>query len=149
MAVRSRPTGLSEWSPSMVRSFKVLSAAAQSPAANRGAGVAVAAVLCAARQTAAADRACVRTRRPAFDLQLQSFAEVVLAGFRIAQHLLRVSMAKHLAAADHIAAIRDLQRLAGRMIRDQDRDTLALQIADDHLNAVDGHRIDAGKRLVQ
>ena len=58
-------------------------------------------------------------------------------------------MAEHLAGADHVAAVGDLQRLADLVVGDQDGDAVLPQFADDLLDAVDGDRVDAGERLVQ
>ena len=52
---------------------------------------------------------------------VEPFAEVVFAGFGVLQHFGRPAVAEHLAAADHVAAIGDLQRLAHLVVGDQDR----------------------------
>ena len=54
--------------------------------------------------------------------QFHAVAEIVLARFGIAEHLLRRPLAEHLAGADHVTAIGDLQCLARRVVGDQNRD---------------------------
>ena len=62
---------------------------------------------------------------PASDVHV--FAEVVLAGFGVGEHLVGRAVAEHLAVADHVAAVGDLQRLADLVVGDQDGDPLVAQ----------------------
>jgi hypothetical protein len=58
-------------------------------------------------------------------------------------------VAKDATGADDVAAVGDLERFADLVVGDQDRDVLVAQSADDLLDAGDGNRVDARKRLIQ
>ena len=81
-------------------------------------------------------RAIQALRRP----DVHVFAEIILAGFGIGQHFVGPAVAEHLAGADHVAAVRDLQRLADLVIGDENRDPFGAQPANDPLDAGDRHR---------
>ena len=82
-------------------------------------------------------------------IDVESCAKVMPARLFVTQHRFGIAVCQNSPAAHNIIPIRDCQRFRFAVIRQQDGDTLTPQIGDHVLNAVDRHRIDSGKGLVE
>ena len=81
--------------------------------------------------------------------EIHVVAEVALAGFGVAEDFVGCAVAENLAGSNDVAAVRDLKRLANLVVGDENRYAIAPQIADDLLDAGNGHRVNAREWLVK
>ena len=81
--------------------------------------------------------------------EIHAFAEIVLPRLVIGEDLVGRSVAEDLPAANHVAAVGYLQRLAHLVIGNQNGNAPLAELANNLLDATDGDRIDAGKRFVE
>src|ERR1700684_4107182 len=77
------------------------------------------------------------------------FPKVYPFDLRIPSERTGCSGPENLAIIDDVGALRDAQRFANIVIRDQNADALGLQLEDDLLDLKNSDRIDARKRLVE
>ena len=72
----------------------------------------------------------MRGRRAAMT-QVHVLAEIILAGLGVAEDLVGAAVAEHLAVANHVAAVGDLQRLPHLVVGDEDGNAFRAQALDD------------------
>src|SRR5687768_18097873 len=107
----------------------------QSSAAERPAADARAVGGCRLRRRGARPLQWPVWRRRPLAAQVHALAKIIPPGLRVVERLLRTALAQHLARAYDVAAVGDLQGLAGGVVGDQDRDAVVPQVADDRLDA--------------
>ena len=78
-----------------------------------------------------------------------AFAKVMFASFWMLHDYRRRTVTEDSSLSDDIAAVGDGERFPDLVVRDENRYPLAAQIANDLLNTVDCHWVNACKRFVQ